>query len=355
MANLPMVSIVIPFFNRKNTIRRALDSAIKQTYPKIEIVLIDDGSTDDYLSEIKEYIDRVTLIKQKNSGVAVARNHGIKIANGEFITFLDSDDEYELEYVEILMREILSSPMELVIGVCGVQWYDRNNLSSGIATQNCVAKINSTVDAVSSFLDSKITVGIHGKIFKKSFLEENKVFFPENTITGEDSVFVFRAIMRCKGAVIASPKVLYKVHDTEGSLCNSYTPKTMYVLHALDIIERELRNSELFEAVRDSYMAYYFKNLNWLFSYSNSFYDEHKGAMEAAIFRKMRYRPRDELVKIYRRRALRNRKTTFNKKVKIVLSIFCPAMYLKLIRARTGLMKLVHSEKKLVEKGTCYD
>ena len=86
------VSVIIPNYNSQKYIAECLDSVLNQDYPNIEIIVIDDGSTDNSLEEIAPYLDRVILITQKNQGACVARNAGLNIATGEYIKFLDSDD-----------------------------------------------------------------------------------------------------------------------------------------------------------------------------------------------------------------------------------------------------------------------
>ena len=100
MTNLPLVSIVIPCFNRKAEIKDAIDSALAQTYSNIEIIVVDDGSTDNSIQVIKEYGEKVKLIAQTNKGVSAARNTGFASAQGEFIVFLDSDDWLSTDIIE---------------------------------------------------------------------------------------------------------------------------------------------------------------------------------------------------------------------------------------------------------------
>ncbi len=91
-----LVSVVIPVYNRENTINRAIDSALSQTYSNVEVIVVDDGSTDKTVSIVKEYDDcRIKLICQKERGGAnKARNVGIANSQGEYIAFQDSDDEW---------------------------------------------------------------------------------------------------------------------------------------------------------------------------------------------------------------------------------------------------------------------
>lgn len=97
-------SIIIPFFQAKKHIKQALDSCLRQTYSNFEVILVDDGSTDNYLETVAEYIKDpriVLLIKKDNTGTFLARKSGIEVASGDKILFLDSDDiliENSLEY-----------------------------------------------------------------------------------------------------------------------------------------------------------------------------------------------------------------------------------------------------------------
>lgn len=90
-----LVSVVIPTYNRKNSVQRAIQSVLNQTYSNFEILVIDDGSTDDTEAVVKRMNDsRIHYYRQENQGSQVARNHGIRLAKGEYIGFLDSDDEW---------------------------------------------------------------------------------------------------------------------------------------------------------------------------------------------------------------------------------------------------------------------
>lgn len=88
----PRISVVIPTYNRQDYVVEAIESVLAQTYRKFEVIVVDDGSTDDTAARLQPYLDRVAYIRQENRGVAAARNAGIQLAQGELICFLDSDD-----------------------------------------------------------------------------------------------------------------------------------------------------------------------------------------------------------------------------------------------------------------------
>lgn len=102
-----LFSVIIPAYNAAKCIRRSVNSILKQSISDFEIIIVNDGSTDDTISIIKSFTDsRIKIINQKNSGVSVARNNGIKNAKGSFICFLDADDEWYVNHLEVLNNAI---------------------------------------------------------------------------------------------------------------------------------------------------------------------------------------------------------------------------------------------------------
>ncbi|MGL4378530.1 MAG: glycosyltransferase family 2 protein, partial [Microcoleaceae cyanobacterium] len=103
MSNTPLVSVVIPSYNCAKYVGEAIESVFAQTYSNYEIIVIDDGSQDNTREVLEKYHDRVNYVYQKNQGVSVARNHGIELAQGEFVAFLDADDYFFPDKLEAQM------------------------------------------------------------------------------------------------------------------------------------------------------------------------------------------------------------------------------------------------------------
>ena len=117
MENIKMVSVVIPTYNREKTIRRCIDSVLRQTYPVSEIIVVDDGSKDATLDILEcEYEEKVTVIRQSHKGAQAARNAGILVAQGEYIAFLDSDDEWTEQKTELQIQVLEEQPNVVVCG-----------------------------------------------------------------------------------------------------------------------------------------------------------------------------------------------------------------------------------------------
>ena len=106
----PLVSVIIPVYNGARFLRAALESVFAQTYRPIEVIVVDDGSSDDS-GAIAESFPEVHYIRQENQGVAAARNNGIEVARGEFFAFLDQDDLWTPEKLKVQIEHLLSNPL----------------------------------------------------------------------------------------------------------------------------------------------------------------------------------------------------------------------------------------------------
>ena len=111
---LPLVSVIIPTYNRAWTVSEAIDSVLAQDYPNFELIIVDDGSTDDTQIVLKKYQDKINVIYQKNCGVSAARNKGVLKSNGEFIAFLDSDDLWEKKKLSCQVDFFIENPEALI-------------------------------------------------------------------------------------------------------------------------------------------------------------------------------------------------------------------------------------------------
>lgn len=112
--NKYLVTVILPTFNRAWSLKQAIDSVFFQDYPYIELIVIDDGSTDNTQQLLKEYKNKIKVLKQKNRGVSSARNAGIKNSTGQFIAFLDSDDAWDKKKISCQIAFFKSNPDALI-------------------------------------------------------------------------------------------------------------------------------------------------------------------------------------------------------------------------------------------------
>lgn len=138
----PLVSVIIPTFNRVDTVRRSIDSALQQSYRPIEIIVVDDGSTDATRDTLGEYGDRIVSIHQKNGGPSVARNTGAGLARGEFLAFLDSDDTWSPTKIARQVRLLLAGGERVPCCICNASLIDGDeNTTSTFAVSDVMSNL----------------------------------------------------------------------------------------------------------------------------------------------------------------------------------------------------------------------
>lgn len=211
MENQALISVIIPVYNVEEYLRECVDSVINQTYKNIEILLIDDGSTDSSGIICDEYAakdERIRVIHQQNAGLSVARNTGIEASNGDYIYFLDSDDYIDESALEILLSIAVTDNSEIVF--CdAVSFADTNDFK---VNQNYIRKNtynrNSGYSVFSEMTENK---EFHSAaclmFFNKQFIDNNSLSFVPY-ILHEDMVFSFIALCKAK-AVSQCRQALY--------------------------------------------------------------------------------------------------------------------------------------------------
>ncbi len=147
------VSVIIPTYNRAKVICRAVESALGQTYPAVEIVVVDDGSTDNTLEMLKKYGERIRLICQPNGGAGAARNAGLRVATGDYVDFLDSDDYFLPTKLEEQVAYLDENP-QIDIALCGLRHISADDESV------CDEYIQSPVDNILNELLWKSIYGL---------------------------------------------------------------------------------------------------------------------------------------------------------------------------------------------------
>lgn len=184
-----LVSIVVPVYNVKDYLEACLDSVINQSYKNLEIILIDDGSSDsssDILDSYASVDERIKVIHNTNHGVSYTRNYGIKIAKGSKILFIDSDDSVDLDYVKKLIEPLRNGDCNLVI--CGIN--DVNVKKNKIRARKFPEKLVGSIqkDFVTLFM-MPIVTGPVTKLYDVNVLRKNEVYFSEDISFNEDVMF----------------------------------------------------------------------------------------------------------------------------------------------------------------------
>ena len=183
-----MVSVIVPFYNRENFLRNCIESLISQTYKNIEIILVDDGSSDRSRKICKEYESKnssVKLIaKDKNEGVVKARKAGVDFCNGEFVMFVDSDDRPKLDMVQVAVEANKESKYDLVI--FNFKSEIRPHLYRYFDILELDGNIEDFYKKIHKFYQSVYLTYVFNKLYKAKYLKNNENFFKYNYKIAED-------------------------------------------------------------------------------------------------------------------------------------------------------------------------
>ena len=211
------ISVIIPVYNVEKYLRECLDSVINQTLKDIEIICVNDGSTDSSMAILQEYSSkdaRIVIINQENMGVGKARNIAIDRATGQFVCFVDSDDYYPTDDI---LETLYNKAIENNVKICGGELAKFTNENPELK-QNFGKNYTGMLfenDALIKYRDYQFDCGFYRFIYNRKFLIENKIYFPEYR-RFEDPPFFVNAMILAKEfygihKIITAYRVKYKV------------------------------------------------------------------------------------------------------------------------------------------------
>lgn len=225
--NDPLISLIIPCYNAERTVSKCLDSVTNQIYKNLEIIIINDGSTDGTLEIIKQFQkedSRLIVIDQTNSGVSKARNLGIQKAGGEYICFVDSDDWVEKDYCSVLYKTLVENEADISI-VDVIYENEKGHPTFKQDFDNSIHNYHSQ-KALELLLEDRIIKSYPcSKLFKKETFDN--VVFPRNLEAFEDYYVMFR-IFNNSTKIVKINQPLYHYIQFENSLSHNLTPKRAY-------------------------------------------------------------------------------------------------------------------------------
>lgn len=236
------VSIIIPAHNAEEYILRAVSSAINQTYKNVEVIVVNDGSTDKTEEIVKSVSDeRVRIFNVENSGVSRARNVGLDEATGEYITFMDSDDALTNDAVELLVKALEESGAEVCLGNQIKLPHNAQAYEESIGNGE-MRKLSGEKALSYSLMDHPIGYSCLANLYKKELVED--IRFIEGKDIHEDSYFMFLCFCK-KPEVVILKKQLYNYFCTSCSLSRShFSEKYLAILYYAEKKEEIIR--ELF-------------------------------------------------------------------------------------------------------------
>lgn len=320
-----LVSIVIPVFNVEKYLSRCLDSVRNQTYKNIEVIIIDDGSTDRSGEICDNYSildNRFIVIHKQNSGVSISRNIGLNIVKGDYVCFIDSDDWVEHDLIETLLESAIISNSQM--SVCGYCEYNEEKFikevvfKPGVYRKDEIIKMN---------IDGEIMVAPWGKIYKYASIKD--IRFPLNIIY-EDILFTAEALNNINQCIVINVSKYNYRYNRLGSTSG------------LGFNEKSITDE----------LPSYYKRLEYLISHTNMSianldFDKFVSRLRAYNYRvfiskTINKKESYKYIKIYAKKALNLKiRSSFMNKFKLYLLCFHPINYNIFIRIKRLLKNIL--------------
>lgn len=267
----PLVSIIIPFYNEEVCLQRAIESALDQSYSNTEIILVNDGSTDGSKVIAEKYCDQfqnVHLINSTNDSLGAARNKGMALAKGTYLTFLDADDSLSQEMVTVSLSQILETNSDLAI--TRFTLVDENGITIKVSGWRQMPKTATPIDSIKGIYSNKIVPTAWGKLYKTEIVKNLK--FPEK-IWFEDNPFLLEFLFNSQKVSFVDNSLLNIYSRTNSITRRTLSNKRIVDINKafaieLDVVEKysthEFQKQEIdqlifinhFNAMLDTFMLY---------------------------------------------------------------------------------------------------
>ena len=221
------LSIVMPFYNSEKFLNRSIKSVLNQDFEDYELILVNDGSTDNSENIVKNFLtedNRIVYLNQDHKGSSSARNRGIDYATGEYLLFIDADDEYKDNALKVIYNKIIKTNIDVICF-----GFDVIKLNGGKLN---VAGVNSRVDVFYKYIKINENLldiiakpyfpSVWNKAYRLSFIKENNIKMDEEVYIGEDIRFNLDVIKSCNNYYEASDIVYNYIRENEDSIINTY-------------------------------------------------------------------------------------------------------------------------------------
>ena len=215
---MPIISVIIPVYNSEKYLRKCLDSVINQTLKDLEIICVNDGSTDQSLEILNEYINvdnRITVINQDNLGAGAARNKGLEVAKGEYIHFLDADDWLEPNAYELVYHYVKKS--DTIIDICMFLYKKYDNETGAINYVDLFYILGKEKIKITCFEENSkffiyTSVVPWNKLYKRSFIQDRFTF--DEIICANDRTFYFKTLLNSRKIMLIKEYLInYRINN----------------------------------------------------------------------------------------------------------------------------------------------
>lgn len=257
--NIPLVSVIMPVYNAEKYLYQCLNSLKEQTLKNIEIICVDDGSTDKSLNILKQFADidkRFIILRQKNLGAAVARNNGIDISKGRYLIFLDSDDYFNTELLEKSLVQAQNFNADIVIFKALAFNTNTNKtrcLNDRISEYQQFYNKTFSVKDIPNDIFNSFLIAPWNKLYSKNFIKHNNLYF-QNLKRSNDLFFTTSALAKAERMILLDEVLTYYRTGTKTNLQagNAKTPFEFY--KALKKLREFLVVENLYKLTQKSYI-----------------------------------------------------------------------------------------------------
>ena len=251
------VSVIIPIYNAKATILECLNALISQTYRQIEIILVDDGSTDGSKDEIESLIEkdkRISYYRKNNEGVSAARNMGLMKAKGKYIMFVDADDVVHCEMIKTMVTAYEKSNAYLVVCKYTINKEDINNKNKNYS----VTKMDRNSYLQETFIPTKqIAAFVWNGLYKADLISIQNLCFSEQIKVCEDTLFNYCYAMKCdKIVAIDTPLYFYNINDNSAMFSAKFNSNKLTANLAYDYMLSIEKNKRIISYIEISCMQF---------------------------------------------------------------------------------------------------
>lgn len=264
----PHISVIMPVYNTaEEYLKISIESVLEQSYGNFELIIVDDGSTNNAKEVISSYKDeRIKYVYQENSGQSSARNKGLKLARGKYIFFIDSDDWINFRTFSKLIRKAEEESCDILL--FGSLVYDNKTKSNVVDAWLYDAYLHSFSKEGFTYQSPEllknlflISFACWGKLFRKDFLIDNNLFF-KDSLTFEDTEYFIRYILVAPKISILPAFLYFYRKNTENSIMTKGDYKYFELLKVFKLIEETLEKYNLLEKLRVPYYEFKIDRIN---------------------------------------------------------------------------------------------
>lgn len=268
------LSIIIPAYNVEKYIEITLKSLINQTEKQFEVIIIDDGSTDNTLKIVnnimaENQLINYKIIRQENGGVSLARNRGLNEASGKYVMFLDGDDYVADNLVETVYEYINKQAYDVICWGYNLVTEDKKTMQKYFAKYNFELEKMTGIEALNKLINNKrLSIWTGSAVYRRKFLSEHRFKYTEGCISGEDLEFTYKVLSQAHDIMFVNKILSYYV-QRRGSITKSYNIKKLDAVYAMkrayeyinSIDNNELK--KIANAIREKMpMTHYLGNFN---------------------------------------------------------------------------------------------